>query len=145
LALIAAGTPELPVAACIAFYAAADVGEDSLRTMLLPKGADDATVHAANAMNYLHAGFPPTILYHGLADMTVKPESSQHVLQILRDDNVPSELHTFNGVPHEFDMHPEFAEACARLTDFFLDRNVLNPRTYPPFGPGRGAAPGRGQ
>ena len=47
-----------------------------------------------------------------------------------------SELHTFTGVPHEFDMHPEFAESCAALTDFFLDRQVLHSRTYPPFAPG---------
>jgi acetyl esterase/lipase len=144
LALIAAGDPELPLAACIAFYAAADVGDDALRAMLLPPGADDAAVHTANAMSHLHAGFPPTILYHGLADTTVKPESSQHVLQVLRDDNVPTELHTFAGVPHEFDQHPEFAEICAVLTDFFLDREVLNPRTYPAFGAGRGRGPGRG-
>jgi hypothetical protein len=45
-------------------------------------------------------------------------------------------LHTFAGVPHEFDEHPEFAEACAQLIDFFLDRHVLHPRTYPPFQPG---------
>jgi acetyl esterase/lipase len=146
LALIAAGTPELPIAACIAFYAAADVGDDALRTMLLPPGADDAAVHAANAMSYLHAGFPPTILFHGLADTAVKPESSLHVLQSLRDDNVACELHTFAGVPHEFDMHPEFAEACAALTDFFLDREIINPKTYPAFGPGggRGRGPGAG-
>ena len=145
LALIAAGTPEMQCAACIAFYAAADVGEDVLKQRLLSPGADDATAHAANAMTYLKAGFPPTILFHGLADTTVAPESSQHVLQILRTDNVPSELHTFAGVPHEFDMHPEFAEACAPLTDFFLDREILNPKTYPPFGPPGGAGAGRGR
>jgi acetyl esterase/lipase len=139
LALIAAGTPETQVAACIAFYAAADpVDDPRFRAILVPPGADEAAARAANAMNYLKAGFPPTILYHGLADTTVPPESSEHILQILRMDNVACELHTFAGVPHEFDQHPEFAEACAALTDFFLDREVLNPRTYPPFGGGRG-------
>lgn len=143
LALIAAGTPETQLVACIGFYAAADpVDDPRYRAILVPPGADEAAARAANAMTYLKAGFPPTILYHGLADTTVPPESSEHVLQALRMDNVPCELHTFAGMPHQFDQHPEFAEACAALTDFFLDREVLNPRTYPPFGGGRGG--GRG-
>jgi len=37
-------------------------------------------------------------------------------------------------VPHEFVAHPEFAEAVARLNDFFLERHVINPKTYPAFG-----------
>jgi hypothetical protein len=41
-----------------------------------------------------------------------------------------------------FDEHPEFAEMAAQLTDFFLERVLLHPKTYPPFGGerGRGAA-----
>jgi hypothetical protein len=38
---------------------------------------------------------------------------------------------------------PEFAESTAQLVDFFLERHVINPRTYPAFGAGRGG-PGRG-
>src|SRR5260370_23153095 len=74
-------------------------------------------------------------------DVTIPPENSQRLLQALRGAKVPSELHTFAGVPHEFDQHPEFAEACAALTDFFLEREVLHPRTYPPFTPGGGRGP----
>jgi hypothetical protein len=66
------------------------------------------------------------------------------LLQLLRKLNVASELHTFAGVPHEFDRHAEFAQATAQLIDFFLERHVLNPRTYPPFGPGGGGRGGRG-
>ena len=96
-------------------------------------------------MTYVQTGFPPTVLFHGLSDVTVPPESSIKVLATLRAASVPSELHTFAGVPHEFDEHPEFAERCADLIDFFLDRYVLNPRTYPPFAPGAGrGAGGRG-
>jgi hypothetical protein len=63
-------------------------------------------------------------------------------LKQLRDAKIPSELHTVAGVPHEFVSIPEFAESTAQLADFFLERHVINPKTYPAFGAGRGG--GRG-
>jgi hypothetical protein len=57
---------------------------------------------------------------------------------LLLFDSHPSELHTF-GVPHAFDSHPEFAESCAALTDFFREREILHPRTYPSIGVRAGA------
>lgn len=139
LSLMAAGADDTKLAACVAFYPAVELNKQTIDA-LLPAGADDAAVRAASPMTYVKAGYPPTVLYHGLADTLVPPESSYKLLQALRMAGVPAELHTFAGVPHEFDMHPEFAEACAPLTDFFLERYVLHPRTYPPFGPGGGAA-----
>ena len=73
----------------------------------------------------------------------LRVENSQSLFQQLRAAKVPTELHVFEGVPHAFDSHPEFAEACAALVDLFLDRKVLHPRTYPPFGAGSGARGGR--
>jgi len=158
LALFAACTPNKPefegdggnkgvgteVAACLGFYAVTGPAWNGWkRAFPLPADSSDEAFHAAEPANYIK-DFPPTILFHGLADTTVPPESSQQFLQLLRDANVPSELHTFAGVPHEFVQHPEFAEATAQLTDFFFDRHVINPRTYPPFGAGRGGA-GRGR
>jgi acetyl esterase/lipase len=141
LALSAAGAPDTHLAACVAFYPLVELRKEDVPT-LLPPGSDDAAVRAASPLTYVKTGFPPTIIFHGLADVTVPPESSEHLLQELRRAGVPSELHTFAGVPHEFDSHPEFAEACAPLIDFFLDRQILHPRTYPPFAPG-GRDPGR--
>ena len=141
LALIAAGQSDTQLAACVSFYAPTELPPAMMKQLLLPPGADDATARAASPMTYVKAGFPPTLLFHGLSDVTVPPEVSIKLLADLRALNVPSELHTFAGVPHEFDMHPEFAEACAAQMDFFFDRYVLNPRTYPPFGPG-GPPPG---
>jgi acetyl esterase/lipase len=135
LALFAAGASDTQLAACVAFYPAVEVGKD-IAQVLLPPGSDEAAIRAASPLSYVKAGFPPTVIFHGLADVTVPPESSEHLLQVLRAAGVPAELHTFAGVPHEFDGHPEFAEACANISDFFLEREVLNPRTYPPFRPG---------
>lgn len=135
LSVFAAGASDTALAACVAFYPAVELNKETAQA-LLPAGSDEAAVRAASPITYIKAGFPPTVIFHGLADVTVPPESSEHLLQVLRGAGVPSELHTFAGVPHEFDSHPEFADACANLTDFFLEREVLHPRTYPPFRPG---------
>jgi acetyl esterase/lipase len=136
LALYTASDPELQLAACIAFYPQTDVHGNV--GALLPAGTDEATINYASPITHIKTGYPPTVIFHGLSDVTIPPENSQRLLQVLREAKVPSELHTFDGVPHEFDQHPEFAESCAALTDFFLEREVLHPRTYPPFGRGGG-------
>jgi len=140
IALYTAGQADAELAACIAFYPQTDV--KNIAQALMPPGSDERAISDASPITHIKAGYPPTVIFHGLSDVTIPPENSQHLLQVLREAKVPSELHTFAGVPHEFDQHPEFAEACAALTDFFLDRQVLHPRTYPPFAPGgrRGAA-----
>jgi len=139
IALFTAGQPDAELAACVAFYPQTDV--KNVAQALMPPGSDDAAINDASPVSHIKEGYPPTVIFHGLSDVTIPPENSQHLLQVLRGAKVPSELHTFAGVPHEFDQHPEFAESCAALTDFFLEREVLHPRTYPPFAPGRGRGP----
>lgn len=129
------------VAACLAYYAVTGYAWEGFRKQFpMPEGSTDEAWKQAEPGTHIK-GFPPTVLYHGLADVTVRPESSEEFLKLLRGANVPSELHAFAGVPHEFMGIPEFAESVARLNDFFLERHVINPKTYPPFGAGRG---GRG-
>jgi acetyl esterase/lipase len=152
LALFAAGTANRPefegssgtrgvktdVAACLAYFAVTGPAWEGFRRFFpMPEGSSDAAWQAAMPGTYIKS-FRPTILFHGLADVTVPPESSLDFLKQLRDARVPSELHTFAGVPHEFVTIPEFTDATAQLADFFLERHVINPRTYPPFGLGRG-------
>jgi acetyl esterase/lipase len=145
LALFAAATQNRPefegsggnpgvktdVAACLAYYAVTGPAwEGWSRGFPMPAGSSDEAWRLATPGAYIKS-FPPTVLFHGLADVTVPPESSQEFLKLLREAMVPAELHTFAGVPH------------AQLADFFLERHVINPRTYPAFGAGRGGA-GRG-
>jgi acetyl esterase/lipase len=131
------------VAACIAYYPATNVPAN-----MLPAGSDAAAQRAANATTYIAAGFPPVLIFHGMKDTTIPVESSKRLVQQFQDANVPVEFHAFEGVPHVFDSNPEFAILSAQLADFFIDRHVLNPRTYPPFQPGgdggRGGTRGRG-
>jgi acetyl esterase/lipase len=141
IALYTASEADAQLAACIAFYPATDA--KPYATALMPAGSDEAAIANASPVPHIKEGYPPTVVYHGLSDVTVAPESSQRLLGALRAAKVPSELHTFDGVPHEFDQHPEFAESCASITDFFLERHILHPKTYPPFGPPAGGG-GRG-
>jgi len=134
IALFTAGQADAELAACVAFYPQTDV--KNIAQALMPPGSDEAAINDASPIAHIKESYPPTVIFHGLSDVTIPPENSQHLLQVLRGAKVSSELHTFAGVPHEFDMHPEFAEACAALTDLFLDRQILHPRTYPPFAPG---------
>ncbi len=136
IALFTAGQPDAQLAACIAFYPQTDV--KNVAQALMSSGGDEAAIHDASPITHIKEGYPPTVIFHGLSDVTIPPENSQHLLEVLRGSKVASELHTFAGVPHEFDEHPEFADACAVLTDFFLEREILHPRTYPPFAPGAG-------
>jgi acetyl esterase/lipase len=120
------------VATCIAYYPATSIPNN-----MMPPGSDEAAIRNAMATTHIVKGYPPAIIFHGVEDTTIRLESSQRLFQQFRDAGVPAELHAFQGVPHVFDSHAEFAEACARLADLYIDRHVLNPRTYPPFQSGR--------
>jgi acetyl esterase/lipase len=131
----AGGSPGVSsqVAVCIAYYPAKEVSAS-----MMPAGSTPEARRAASSTTYIAAGFPPTIVFHGYKDVTIPIESSQTLVQQFRDAKVPVEFHAFEGVPHAFDSHPEFAVATAQLADLFIDRHVLNPRTYPPFQSGAG-------
>ena len=139
------GTPGVStqLAACCAYYPATEVRPraDGTANVLLPAGSDEAAHRAASPLTYVAKGFPPTVIFHGTADITIPIESSERLFKQFREAQVPSEFHGFEGVPHAFDSNPEFAKIAAQLSDFFIDRKVLHPRTYPPFG---GGGRGRG-
>ncbi|HEX4998819.1 MAG TPA: alpha/beta hydrolase [Terriglobia bacterium] len=120
-------------AVCIAYYPATNV-----LASMLPAGSDAAAQKAANAATYIATGFPPVLIFHGMKDTTIPVESSKRLVEQFQSANVPVEFHAFEGVPHVFDSNPDFAVQAAQLADFFMDRHVLNPRTYPPFQPGGG-------
>jgi hypothetical protein len=52
---------------------------------------------------------------------------------------VKVDLHFFQGAPHAFETNnADAALAAAQVTNLFLDRLIINPKDYPPFGAGRG-------
>jgi acetyl esterase/lipase len=155
LALVAAGTPDQPelegdggnasvssaVAACLAYYPAVHMGLDSPDHPLMPAGSGEAEWERVRPTTYVSATFRPTVLFHGTADVTIPMESSVRFFDKLREAGVPAEFHAIDGAPHAFDRHAELGEACAHFADLFIDRHVINPRVYPPFG---AAAPAAG-
>ena len=127
------------VAACLAYYPATNVPGT-----MMPAGSTDEDRRKANAVTYIAAGFPPIAIFHGYKDTTISIDNSMTLAKQFRDVNVPVEFHGFEGVPHVFDSNPEFAVLAAQLADLFMDRHVVNPRTYPPFQAGGGGARGGG-
>ena len=101
------------VEAAVAFYPVVDGGP--------PPSASPAT--------YIGGSSPPTLLFHGTADMTVPLASSQRFFQRLLDAKVAAELHTFEGADHVFDRDPALASACGSLTDLFISRQRAKART----------------
>jgi acetyl esterase/lipase len=136
------GTPGVSsqAAVCIAYYPATDVPAN-----MMPAGSDEAARRQASVAAHIAAGYPPTLIFHGMKDTTIPVESSQRLFQQFRDAGVPAEFHAFEGVPHVFDSNPEFAVLAAQIADLFMDRHVVNPRTYPPFQGGGGARGARGR
>ncbi len=158
LALFAAATGDRPefegsggnegvsskVAACLAFYAATRANPG-----LLPEGADQAAIDAASPGNYISAEFAPTIFLHGMEDTTIPYTSSVDFFNLLHDAGVTVDLHLIQGAPHAYEgRNADAALASAQAANLFLDRVVVNPTDYPPFGfggGGRGRGPGRGR
>jgi acetyl esterase/lipase len=129
------------VAACLAYYPATSVTAN-----MMPAGSTDEDRRAAAATTHIAAGFPPTVIFHGFKDTTIPIDSSLRLVQQFRDANIPVEFHGFEGAPHAFDTNADLAVAAAQLADLFMDRHIVNPRPYPPFGGGgaRGGGAGGG-
>lgn len=121
------------VAACVSFYAPAGdaVREQAHLHPSLGPEADDEAFRSFSPITYLlRENYPPTILFHGTLDRAVPAETSLLVYQALTESSTKVELHLLEGLGHGFDAHPEFAEASAVLIDLFLERHLVNPRSY---------------
>ena len=125
------------VAACLAYYPPQQISRtaDGSAHQLMADDASEDDYRGASPIFTVGAQTVPTVFYHGTADAMIPPAASEALYAALVAAGVPAELHTFHGVSHEFDRHPEFGEQCAAIADLFLDHQVLDPRTYPPFMP----------
>jgi acetyl esterase/lipase len=127
------------VAACCSFYAATGATQN-----IMPDGSDRAALQAASAASVISPSFAPTIFFHGLGDVTIRPDSTLDFFSKLRAAGVKVDLHLFQGAPHAYETNnPDAALVSAQLANLFFDRLILNPKEYPPFGAGgRGGAGG---
>jgi acetyl esterase/lipase len=151
LALLAAGTPDLPelegelgplgvssaVAAVIAVHAPVSfhLGESAERSSvsgktLLGDGATEEQARVASPITFVHEGFPPTLLLHGTQDRMVHHSASQRMLDALRAVRAPADLHLFHGHTHGFAALPSVRAAIVHEVAFFLDRTIVNPEKH---------------
>lgn len=122
------------VGACVIFYPPA--GDLAGHPVLGPNPSDEL-VRSASILDKITSSYPPTQVFHGTTDKTVPVTSSLTLYNALSQVNAPVELHVIEGVTHIFDAHEDLAEASAHWVDLFLDRHVVNPRTYPSTEPPR--------
>ena len=95
--------------------------------MLLPPEATDAELDTASPYALIEPGFPSTLLHHGTDDTYVHPRSSLALHQKLLEHGVHSELHTYTGRGHNFDVAPNLTRLTATITESFIARTVIDP------------------
>jgi acetyl esterase/lipase len=141
LALVAAGTPDVPelegdgghagagttVNACIAVYPptvlTADHPEADVRAVsMITDRPSPEVARQATPVTYAGADFPPTLLIHGSADELVPVSSSRAMWDALRRAGAPCEVHIYADQPHAFDAQPRFGRRLAADVLFFLER-----------------------
>jgi acetyl esterase/lipase len=129
------------VAACIGFYPATRATPGLFAE---GKGTPEA-IAAASPTSYISPSFAPTIFLHGIEDTTIPYTSSVDFFNKLHEQGVKVDLHLIQGAPHAYEGRNEDAAlASAQIANLFLDRVVVNPKDYPPFGFGGGpGGPGR--
>jgi acetyl esterase/lipase len=116
------------VAACISFYSPAN---DLSRHPVVGPDPSPAQLRSISVMDKIRPGYPPTLLFHGTEDKTIPVDEALTLYSAMRGAGVPVELHLIEGVTHIFDAHEDLAKASAEWVDLFVDRHVVNPRTYP--------------
>ena len=116
------------IGACVAFYAPAG---DMAQNPVTGPNPSEAQLRSISLMDKITQDVPPTLLLHGTEDRTIPVQDSVALYSALRGVGAPVELHVIEGVTHIFDAHQDLARASAEWVDLFLDRHVVNPRTYP--------------
>jgi acetyl esterase/lipase len=131
LALLAAGTPSLGVAAVAAMYAptlffAAGSERESggLPFMVLDEHGDAAGAASASPVRQVTPSYPPTFLGHGTTDATVPVSATMRMYEALVAAGVPADLHLYADQPHGFDAQPKFGRQLAAEMLLFFDRYV---------------------
>lgn len=132
LALLVSAARERPIAATVAFYAPVDfLGEDArskgspeAMEFLLGDDVSEARLTAMSPLAHVTSELPPTMLVTGNQDELVSWRESLDLYNALVRAGVPAEIHIFDGVPHAFDLIPDFGRQCAGLLTVFFDSHL---------------------
>jgi acetyl esterase/lipase len=146
LALLLAGTPDVPelegdsghagagtqCAACVAFYPPTRLYGDghspnAYAPGLFEPNVSEAVGRQASPIEYVHKGFPATLLIHGNRDQLVPPRASLMMYDALITAGASAELHLYEGMPHGFDASRAYFRQCVDVMQLFLDRHGCQP------------------
>src|SRR4051812_10808328 len=145
LALLAAGTPDLPdlegdgghgdvssaVAAVVGifppttFSVGARTRGATPATALLGDSPNEEGARLASPLAHVTPSFPPTFLLHGTGDRVVPPSASLVLYEALVASGVPVELHLYAEQPHGFAGRPDFLDLCSAEIAHFLGRALV--------------------
>jgi acetyl esterase/lipase len=84
----------------------------------------------ASPMTHVGPKSPATLFLHGDADKLIEPSNSVDMHNRLRAAGVPSELHLYAGLDHQFDLQPAFMDHVADLISLFM-RRYASPASNP--------------
>jgi dipeptidyl aminopeptidase/acylaminoacyl peptidase len=89
-------------------------------------GADAGADAYADASPITHVSdaLPPIMLLHSNLDVLVPRRQSLDMYDALVAAGVPTELHMYDGAPHDFDSSPALGREAARLVVSFVQRHV---------------------
>ena len=113
------------VAAVVGVAAVSDISEYWRRPQLEPYTAadqSDAALRAANPIERVDGGYPPTLLLHGTNDDRVPHEMTLRMFHTLERYGVPADLGLFAEQDHMFDRIPAFSAAIVAAMARFLGR-----------------------
>lgn len=100
-------------------------GHDESFLQLMGEQANDDDYAFASPINQMHRQFPPTLLIVGDSDTRVSPDHTWSLYQALRSSGATTEIHSFAGLAHAFDMQREMAMVCASIMTGFFRRYLL--------------------
>jgi acetyl esterase/lipase len=94
---------------------------------LLAERCSERQARAISPLKHVDARFPPTMIVHGTDDKLILPTNSQRLDHVLSNLGAVSQLVTFAGCSHEFDMAPSYAAVLTGHIDLFLRRVLADP------------------
>lgn len=92
--------------------------------MMFPPNTSENALAGASPYDILRSDSPPTVVFHGGDDSMIDVRSSISLYRRLRELRVPSDLHVFSGVDHEFDRAPSMVSAATVAAALFIERLI---------------------
>lgn len=83
-------------------------------------GKNKAKAEVANAKNYVHNSFPPILITHGTADVTVSAKVSIEFYHVLKQAHKPVEFYLIEGADHNNKAF--YDERMSTIYDKFIQR-----------------------